>query len=129
MATKNTFENYEQIDKIFSKSKSIFFIGIGGISMSSLAKYCLSLGKKVFGYDQKRNELCAELERCCFIKYCSTPDSASGMDLVIYSTAIDESNYEYAYAKNHGIPLISRANFLGYIMSKFKKRILNLKNT
>lgn len=123
MACANTNLGYEQIDKIFCSARDIFFIGIGGISMSALAHYSLGCGKRVFGYDMTRNDACAMLEKRCYIKYCSTPDSTSGMDLVIYSTAIDESNLEYKNAKRLGIPLISRANFLGYIMSRHKCRL------
>lgn len=123
MACENTRIDYEQIDKIFKSARDIFFIGIGGISMSSLASYCIMCKKRVFGYDMTRNDACAKLEGECFIKYCSTPDSTSGMDLVIYSTAIDESNLEYKNAKRLGIPLISRANFLGYVMSRHKSKL------
>ena len=41
---------------------SFYFIGIGGVSMSGLAKYFLSLGKKVAGSDIAANEYTAELE-------------------------------------------------------------------
>lgn len=123
MATQNTYINYEQLDKIFTLAKNVFFIGIGGISQSSLARFCVRSGKRVFGYDSARSEQSAELESSCFIKYCSTPDSVYGMDLVIYTTAIKESNLEFAQAKRLGIPLVSRANFLGYIMMKYNNRI------
>lgn len=123
MAIMNTSFSVNEIENIFFKSKRIFFIGIGGISLSSLAKFCVNIGKDVFGYDAKRNESSASLESTCHIKYCSSPDSVEGMDLVIYTTAIDESNFEYARAKKLHIPLISRANFLGYIMTKYKNRI------
>ncbi len=120
MAYENTRMDYEQIDKIFSQARNIFFIGIGGISMSSLAHFCLECGKRVFGYDKTRNDACAMLEGKCYIKYCSTPDSVRGMDLVIYTTAIDKDNLELRTAMELGIPLASRANFLGYVMSRHK---------
>jgi len=123
MAITNTTYSVNKIDEFFKKSKRIFFIGIGGVSMSSLARFCLSQGKIVFGYDAKRNELSALLEEKCHIKYCSSPDSTCGMDMVIYTTAIDEHNFEYVKARELKIPLISRANFLGYIMTKYKNRI------
>ena len=123
MSTLNTQLSYEQIDNIFKHSKRVFIIGIGGISMYSLAKFCISQGKTVFGYDSTRNGLSASLESMCHIKYCSTPDSVKGMDLVIYTTAINNSCFEYAEAVRQGIPIVSRANFLGYIMSLYKNRI------
>ena len=123
MSTPNTDFSPSNIEEIVNKSKKIFFIGIGGISVSSLAKYCHTLGKEIFGYDEKRTEISEELENFCHIKYYSSPDSVKGMDMVIYTTATNESSFEYSYAKKTGIPLISRANFLGYVMTKYKNRI------
>ena len=68
MACANTNLGYEQIDKIFCSARDIFFIGIGGISMSALAHYSLGCGKRVFGYDMTRNDACAMLEKMCYIK-------------------------------------------------------------
>ncbi len=123
MAIPNTSYTIHNLDTIFNKSSKIFIIGIGGVSLSSIAKYCVSMGKTVFGCDAKRTPLCSELEKICHIKYYSSTDSVRGMDLVIYTTAIDESNFEYRRARELNIPLVSRANFLGYIMSKYKNRI------
>lgn len=123
MSIKNTSLTVDEIDEIFKRSNKIFFIGIGGVSLSSLAKFCVIKNKAVFGYDSKRNELSARLEDCCHIKYCSSPDSVCGMDLVIFTTAISEDNLEYKKAKALKIPLVSRANFLGYIMTKYRNRI------
>ena len=123
MSIKNTSLAYEQIDNIFRSSKRIFIMGIGGISMYSIAKFCVKNGKTVFGYDSTRNSLSAALENECHIKYCSTPDSVKSMDFAIYTNAIKETLFEFTEAKKQGIPLISRANFLGYIMSKYKNRI------
>ncbi len=123
MALLNTDFSVNKIDTIFSSASKIFFIGIGGVSMSSLAKYCLKECKAVFGCDSKRTEITQELEKRCHIKYYSSTDSVYGMDLVIYTTAIDKDNIEYNYAKKLNIPVISRSNFLGYVMTKYKNRI------
>lgn len=123
MALKNTDFPFEKIDDFYKKSKKIFFIGIGGISMSSLATYCLYDGKEIFGYDAIRSEGAKKLEKLCHIKYSSTPDSVCSMDLVVYTNAIDENNFEYKKARALNIPTISRANFLGYIISKYKTKI------
>lgn len=123
MSVENTSLDYEQMDRIFERANSIFFIGIGGVSMSALADFCARCGKRVFGYDCARSEFSACLEKSCFIKYCSTPDSVDGMELVIYSTAIDEGNLELRRARELKIPTVSRANFLGYVMSRHKSRI------
>ena len=123
MALKNSCFSIHNLDTIYKNAKRIFFIGIGGISMSSLAKYCVGDGKIVFGCDSKRTEITEELEKSCHIKYYTSKDGVYGVDMVIYTTAIDEGNFEYQNAKRLNIPLISRANFLGYIMSKYKSKI------
>lgn len=123
MALKNTNFSFEKIDAFYKNSKKIFFIGIGGISMSAIATYCLFDGKEIFGYDSSRSEGAKKLEKLCHIKYASTPDSVCSMDLVVYTNAIDENNFEYKKALALGIPTISRANFLGYIISKYKNKI------
>ncbi len=123
MSIKNTHFSNEEIDKIFKKSERIFFIGIGGVSMSSLATYMHYKGKKIFGYDRERTSLTKKLEQIAEIKYYSTPDRVRCMDLVVYSCAIDENNFEYQMAKKLQIPTLSRANLLGYIISTHKNSI------
>ena len=85
--------------------------------MSALAEYCIYLGKEVYGYDRERNDACKRLETVAKkIKYCSTPDSASHMDLVVYSNAVDEDNFEIRCAVKEGLPIVSRSMLLGCIM-------------
>lgn len=123
MASENTHLSNYELDKIFKRAKKIFFVGIGGISMSSLAEYCIYNGKSVFGYDKERNEECRRLEKLAHIRYCSTTDSVMGMDLVVFSNAIDNDNFELKTARALGIPTASRANFLAYLMSDYRVRI------
>ncbi|MBQ7761763.1 MAG: UDP-N-acetylmuramate--L-alanine ligase [Clostridia bacterium] len=123
MAIKNTNFSPMEIHNFFTDAKQIFFIGVGGVSMSSLATYTRYMGKDVYGYDSKRTKITKKLEGLCKITYKSTPDNIEGMDLVVYTGAIDEDNFEYKHAKKRGIPLVSRANFLGYVVSKYKRRI------
>ena len=55
-------KNYEAMNRIsLDKFKAIYFIGIGGIGMSALARYFLSLGKEVGGYDRTPSELTSQL--------------------------------------------------------------------
>lgn len=123
MASENTHISSYALDRIFKSAKKIFFVGIGGISMSSLAEYCVYVGKSVFGYDATRGRECRRLEKVAHIRYCSTTDSVMGMDLVVYSNAIDEDCFELQTAKRLGIPCVSRANFLAYLMSDYRVRI------
>lgn len=124
MMLDNSEYTYSELDRIFKNSKKIFFVGIGGISMSALAEYCIYLGKEVYGYDRERSDECKKLERVAKkIKYCSTPDSASHMDMVIYTGAIGMENFEIQCAIKEKIPLVSRAQLLGYFMRAYRRRI------
>ncbi|MBE6673981.1 MAG: UDP-N-acetylmuramate--L-alanine ligase [Ruminococcaceae bacterium] len=123
MAISNTHFSSDEIHKEFTRAEKIFFIGIGGISMSALAEFCARAGKQIFGYDRVRGKESVRLERMGKIKYYSTPDNITGMDMVIYTNAIDENNFEYRRAKKLKLPLISRANFLGYVVQLHKVQI------
>jgi UDP-N-acetylmuramate-alanine ligase len=63
MTLGNSTYTYSELDNIFKNGKRIFFVGIGGISMSALAEYCIYLGKEVYGYDRERSDVCKKLER------------------------------------------------------------------
>ena len=124
MSISKSAPSREELKEIFSKARKVFFVGIGGISMSSLAEYCVYLGKEVYGYDRERNDACIKLEGVAKkIKYCSTPDSASHMDLVVYTSAIPFDNFEIQCAVKEGLPLVTRAELLSCVMEDYKKRI------
>lgn len=113
MSLLNTFASIEQIDAVMKKAKNVYFIGIGGIGMRGVAEWTKALGYSVYGADTTsvklpfatvyREHKAAQIE---------------GMDVVVYTLAIDADNSEYAYAKEKGLPLFSRANYLGFLMSK-----------
>ena len=90
MSLENTNFSINKLDTIFKGAKRVFFIGIGGFGVSSLAKFCYNEGKEIFGYDCKRTKITEELEKFCHIKYYSSPDSVLKTDLVIFTTAIND---------------------------------------
>ncbi len=57
------------------------------------------------------------------VYYTASEEHVKDCDALIYTVAIPESNPEYSYAKENGIPLISRADYLGYIMTGYSSRI------
>lgn len=120
MPIPNTNLSIFDTSVIFSKAETVFFIGIGGVSMSAIAKFCALSGKKIIGYDRARTQVTQEMERYGEVKYYSTPDNVRDAHLVVYTNAIDEENHEYKEALRLGIPVISRANFLGYLVSLHK---------
>ena len=124
MSVKNTRLGAEGISRILSDKKHIFFIGIGGISMSSLAHISHRAGFSVRGSDRSESALTRMLEaEGIAISYSHDKDNVKGADLVVYTVAISEDNPEYTEAKRLGIPTVSRADYLGYIMADYKARI------
>ncbi len=108
----------------FSSIKKIYFVGIGGIGMSALARYFNGLGMKIWGYDRVRTDLTAELEQEGMqIHY--HEDIAlipEGIDLVIYTPAIPKEHAELIYFRENGFSIMKRAEVLGLI-SRNRKTI------
>ncbi|MBQ7160767.1 MAG: UDP-N-acetylmuramate--L-alanine ligase [Clostridia bacterium] len=114
----------EELDKIFEKAKILRFIGIGGISMSSLAMIALDRGFEVTGYDKSRSSLTEKLENAGIaIDYEPSTGAVDLADAVIYTAAMKPDHPEMAHAAATGKPLIKRAEFLGYIMQRYVNRI------
>ncbi|MDP4265995.1 MAG: UDP-N-acetylmuramate--L-alanine ligase [Bacteroidota bacterium] len=96
----------------------IFFIGIGGIGMSALARYFKSMNKKVSGYDKTETSLTNELESEGIEVMYSFDESSfpENIDLVIYTPAVIESDKKiYNFFKNSKLPMIKRSEALGII--------------
>ncbi len=127
MSTPNTHFGYDRINKIMSDSvgKSIFFIGAGGIMMSSLALLTRGAGYETYGSDRNHSKLTDRLENAGVKMYYCHDEGNLGENCgaVVYTVAISDSNPEYARAQREGIPCISRADYLGYIMMAYKNRL------
>ena len=124
MSTPNTHFGAATIGHMLTGARSLFFIGIGGVNMSSLAELSLRCGYKVAGSDRTETDLTRSLEKSGITVYYSHDAShVSGFDAVIYTVAIDPDNPEYKTALALQIPCISRADYLGYIMTSYKHRI------
>lgn len=107
-----------------SKYKNIFFIGIGGISMSALAELMLYKGYKVYGSDRMPSINTEKLEKNgATIYYEHKKEHIENMDLVIFTDAISFDNEEYMAAVKEKIDLVDRATFLGAIMKNYKNSI------
>ncbi|MCR5651514.1 MAG: UDP-N-acetylmuramate--L-alanine ligase [Lachnospiraceae bacterium] len=102
-------------------SLRIHFIGIGGISMSGLAKLLLFKGAKVSGSDRAESDLTKELiKEGALINYDqSTGFVPEGTDVVVASAAIAKDNPEILTAEKRGIPVITRAELLGQVMKLY----------
>lgn len=101
--------------------QSIFFIGIAGSGMSALAQYLAGTGKTISGSDRffipgQPNETKDKLEAegiKCFFQDASA--ITAGTDLVIASTAVEETNVEIQKAKSLNIPVLLRSELLTLI--------------
>ena len=124
MATPNTHYGAENIGLMMKECKSIYFIGIGGINMSSLAHISHLRGYRVGGSDREKTALTERL-RAEGIELFYSHDAANmeNYDAVVYTVAISPDNPEYVRAIERGIPCISRADYLGYLMLGYKNRI------
>ena len=108
---------------LLNKKGKIFLVGIGGIGMSGLAEILTSLGYKISGSDIKSGSNIARL-RSLGIKINIGHDQRNiiGSSLIVYSSAIKDSNIEIKKAKSLNIPIISRSEMLAELM-RMKKTI------
>ena len=111
-----------QVD--FKHPIHIYFIGIGGISMSGLAELMLSQGFRVSGSDWNRSLLTDRLERLGAHIHFGRPQKAENItgdiDLVVYTAAVHADNPEYAEALRRKLPVLTRAEFLGQLMRNYE---------
>ncbi len=102
--------------------KQVFFIGIGGIGMSALARFFNRQGVTVFGYDRTPTRLTIKLENegmtvryredvKWLIDQCFLPDDT----LVIYTPAVPEEHTELTFFRQMGFDIKKRAEVLGMI--------------
>jgi UDP-N-acetylmuramate--alanine ligase len=108
--------------------KGIYFIGIGGIGMSAIARYFLAGGFPVSGYDRSESSLTLELtSEGCNITYSddlnSLPElycnpSEKDKTLIIYTPAIPADNKIITYFRNNRYRLLKRSEILGEISEK-----------
>ena len=103
----------------------VHFIGIGGISMSGLAEVLLEEGFTVSGSDNKPSPLTEKLEAAGVSVFYGQKASniTEGIDAVIFTAAIHEDNEEYQEAARRGIPMLTRVQFLGQLMTNYEMPI------
>ena len=124
MATPNTHYGAENIQMMLENCNSIYFIGIGGINMSSLAHISRLRGYRVGGSDREKTNLTERLKaEGIEIYYGHEAENVESYDAVVYTVAISPDNPEYVCAQEKGIPCISRADYLGYLMLGYENRV------
>lgn len=107
--------------------QAIYFIGIGGIGMSAIARYYLQAGYMVAGYDRTPTPLTRRLEdEGALIHYCedvgSIPEACrdSQNTMVVYTPAIPATHAELIYFQQHGFDIQKRAQVLGTLTRSLK---------
>ncbi|MBN1591934.1 MAG: UDP-N-acetylmuramate--L-alanine ligase [Candidatus Coatesbacteria bacterium] len=109
---------------MFTGIRRVHLIGIGGSGMSSIADVLLRLGYQVSGSDLERSEILDNLEKHgarVFVGH--SGGNVSGTDLIVFSNAISQENPEMVAAREHGIPVIPRAEMLAGLMRMSKQGI------
>lgn len=113
-----------KLDAVMNKAGKVFFVGIGGISMSSLAFITKSRGYDVSGSDRTESDMTHKMEKHGItVFYAHEGKNAEGASAVVYTAAVPKTNPELVYAKEHGIPAFTRGEYLGHIMKEYKNRI------
>jgi UDP-N-acetylmuramate--alanine ligase len=106
--------------------KSPFFVGIAGVGMSAIAQYLKGIGKEVSGSDRffvegEYNETREKLEAEGIPCYIQNGEGITGStDLVVVSTAVEDTVVEVQKARQNNIPIIKRAELLAMIASSKK---------
>ena len=106
----------------FKQPVHVHFIGIGGISMSGLAKILLKEGFTVSGSDNKESALTDSLADAGAVIFYGQKASniIQGINVVVYTAAIHDDNEEFMAAKEKNLPMLSRAELLGQLMTNYK---------
>ncbi len=110
------------MNKELENIKNIYFIGIGGIGMSALARYFKFLGKNVAGYDKTPSQITTDLSKIGIEihfddEVSAIPDVFLNKEetLIVYTPAIPVDHKELNYVRDHGYDLKKRAEVLGII--------------
>lgn len=104
---------------------TIYFIGIGGISMSGFARLFHENGFSVKGSDSQESKITKQLSSLGInIVYGQRSENITDdIDLIVYTAAIHPDNPEFVTAKAKGIPMMERASMVGQVMKNYKNAI------
>ncbi len=104
---------HKHIDQV----QTVYFIGIGGIGMSAIARYFASIGKNVSGYDKTETENTKDL-KAAGIEVHYTEDVEripKDADYVVYTPAVPKDHKELVYYQEHGYRVVKRSDILQVI--------------
>ena len=102
---------------MFSKFTKVHFVGIGGIGMSSIAEILISRGFTVSGSDRAKSDITDRLESIgASIYEGHAAENVKDVDVLVYSSAVAETNPEVKAAIERNIPVIKRSEMLAETM-------------
>jgi len=97
--------------------RNIHFVGIGGAGMCGIAEVLANQGYTVSGSDLRESPVVARLRRCGIrVAIGHAAEHVAGADVVVVSTAVDETNPEIVWAHEHRVPVVRRAEMLAELM-------------
>ena len=102
--------------------KKIRFLGVGGVGVNALAKFCIDEGAIVSGSDRVKGDLAKQRETLgAKIDEGDSPEQIDGVDAVVFSSAIRDDNQELERARELGITTFERHEFLRLVANCFDK--------
>ncbi len=106
---------------MINRNDIIYFLGIGGIGMSALARWCKHQGANIYGYDLNSTKLTDELiHEGMQVHFKSDVNKIpENTNLVVYTPAIPKDNAEFKHIRNSNFPLIKRAELIGNITKNY----------
>ena len=122
---KNSELTYDDLRTLaYDKDATIHFVGVGGVSMYSLARLTIKCGATVSGSDRGNNERLQELIMLgARVSVGHSADNVKGASLVVYTHAVFDDNVELQAAQEEGIPTVSRAEYMAALMLDYSWRI------
>lgn len=108
---------------MFDNKHIVYFIGIGGIGMSALARWFNANGKKVYGYDRTETRLTQQLSaEGMHVNYTDTADNIpkdirenAASSLIVYTPAVPKDSKQLNFFVDHGFEIRKRSEVLGMI--------------
>ena len=103
------------------RNKIMYFLGIGGIGMSALARWYKQQGALIYGYDRFRSPLTDDLiKEGMIIHFEEDIDQLpETIDIVVYTPAIPSDNIEFVHLQKTGIPIFKRSELIGNITKDY----------
>ncbi len=106
----------------FQNISTLYFVGIGGIGMSALARYAKHLGKTVYGYDKTETKLTVTLQQEGMpVTFVDDPSEINDLHLspentlVVYTPAIPKDNKILGYFQSQDFEIVKRSQLLGML--------------